>query len=176
MRSTAQRLFRRLRLRLPGALAVSILLAPPLAAQHLGVASAGPRAGFGDDPDQFLVGFAFDLGEVAPRLRLQPSFDLASGDDDFAAISLLAPVHYRFPALGAFNPYAGGGLQLAYLDFGDRFRGRGRGSTDFDIAPVVVGGFDIPLGRGTGLHRLSIELELGGGEAYDARIVFGVMF
>ena len=149
------------------------LAAAPAAAQHLSVAAAGLRAGAGDDPDQAVFGFAFDLGEVAPRLRLQPSLDLAVGDDGFQSIDLLVPVHYRFPPLGALNPYAGGGLQLAYVDLGDR--GPQQGS-DFDIAPVAVGGFDYPLGRGTGLQRLSLELELGGGDAYDARVMFGVMF
>ena len=150
------------------------LIAAPAAAQHLGVATAGLRAGLGDDPDQAVFGFAFDLGEVAPRLRLQPSLDFATGDDGFESVGLLVPVHYRFPPLGAFNPYAGGGLQLAYLDFGDR--GQQQNQSDFDIAPVAVGGFEFPLGRGTGLQRLSVELEVGGGNAYDARVLFGVMF
>jgi hypothetical protein len=155
------------------ALALFAALAPPAAAQHLGVGSVGLRAGFGDDPDQVLFGFTFDLGEVAPRLRLQPSIDYGAGDHDIDSWSLLAPVHYRFPPLGAFNPYAGGGLHLAYLDAGGPSR---RDRSDFDIAPVAVGGFDFPLGRKTGLQRLSLELELGGGEAYDARVVFAVMF
>jgi hypothetical protein len=149
-------------------------VAAPAAAQHLGVATAGLRAGLGDDPHQVVFGFAVDLGEVAPRLRLQPSLDLATGDDGFGSVGLLVPVHYRFPPLGALNPYAGGGLQVAYLDPGDN--APGAGGNDFDIAPVAVGGFDFPLGRGTGLQRLSVELELGGGSGYDARVVFGVMF
>lgn len=157
-------------------LALVALAAAPAAAQHLGVASAGFRAGVGDGPDQAVFGLAFDLGEAAPRLRLQPSLDFATGENGFESIGLLAVVHYRFPPAGAFHPYAGGGLQVSYVDPGDGGRFGRRGGSDYDLAPVLVGGVDYPLGRRTGLQRFTLELDLSGGEAYDARLLFGVMF
>jgi hypothetical protein len=157
--------------------ALLALAAAPAAAQHLALASAGFRAGLSDEPEQASAGLVFDLGELAPRLRLQPSLDVASGKNGFSAVGLLAPVHYRFPPLGALHPYAGGGVQFSYIETArPTFQRRPR-SHDYDVAPVAVGGFDLPFGRrGGGLQRLSLELEVGGGDAYDARLVFGVMF
>jgi hypothetical protein len=152
------------------------LPAAPAAAQHLGVASAGFRAGVGDGPDQAVFGLAFDLGELAPRLRLQPSLDFATGERGFDSIGLLAAVHYRFPPAGAFHPYAGGGFHFGVVDPGDGGGFGRRGGSDLDLAPVLVGGVDYPLGRRTGLQRLTLELDLGGGDAFDARLLFGVMF
>jgi hypothetical protein len=161
------------------AVAAALAAAPGAAAASLAPSSFGPRLGLGDDPDQVVVGFVVDYGDLTPRLRLQPSLDLALGEDDFSAVSLLVPVHYRFPAVGAFNPYAGGGIQLSYLDYGDpQGRGRGHGDgTDFDIAPMGVAGVDFPMNRNAaGLERMALELELGGGDAADVRLMFALVF
>jgi len=162
-------------LALAAALAATLLGTAPAAAQEtdLGFRGWGLRAGAASDPDQAIVGVHWDLGELLEDLRLQPSVDLGFGDD-VATFSLLVPVHYRFEIASDVTPYAGGGVLLAVLDRDDPPRGRGRDDEeDFDIAPVAVGGLEIPIGRG---RDLLLELHLGGGDAFDAKFVAGWSF
>jgi hypothetical protein len=155
-------------------IAVLLFAAPPLAAQDLGFRGWGLRAGAASDPDQFLIGVHLDLGDIVENLRLQPSFEAGAGDDA-TTLQALVPVHYRFPVGGSVTPYAGGGVLLALLDFDDE-AGRGRGrddDEDFDIAPVGVGGLEWSLAGG---QELLLELQVGGGDAFDAKVMVGWTF
>lgn len=158
------------------ALILLVLAAPPAAAQAvdrdpLGFRSWGLRAGAASDPDQAMIGIHVDLGELVPDLRLQPSLELGAGDAD--TVQLVVPVHYRFDVGGPFRPYAGGGLALSWIDYGNDPPHRRRDRHDFDIAPVAVGGVDVALASG---HDLLVELQLGGGDAFDAKVMAGVTF
>jgi hypothetical protein len=163
--------------RAPFLLAVFLLAfaaAPPAAAQDLGLRGWGLRAGAATEPDQVVVGVHLDLGEVFAVLRLQPSLELGLGDDA-STLQALVPVHYRFATGGEWTPYAGGGVLLALIDYDDDHPRRrfGGDEEDFEIAPVAVGGLEWarPGGR-----ELLFELQLGGGEAFDAKVVVGVTF
>ena len=163
--------------RIPLLLAVfllALIAAPPAVAQDFGLRGWGLRAGASTDPDQVIAGAHFDLGEVFDRLRLRPSLELGLGDD---AVSLqgLVPVHYRFASGGDWTPYAGGGVLLALIDYGnDHPRRRfGGDDEDFEIAPVAVGGVEWSTSGG---RDLLFELQLGGGNAFDAKVVAGVTF
>jgi hypothetical protein len=162
-----------MRLRLSACIATLLLAAPPLAAQGLGPRAWGLRAGAASDPDQVLFGVHVDLGEIVHRLRLQPSLELGAGDD-VVTLQGLVPVHYRFATGGEITPYAGGGVLLAVLDRDDEpGRGRRDDDEDFEIAPVAVGGIEWPLAGG---RALLLELQLGGGDAFDAKVVAGWTF
>jgi hypothetical protein len=129
----------------------------------------GLRVGVADDPDQVVGGFHLSFGEIVPKLRLQPSLELGSGDDA-TVLTLTVPVHYRVQVAGALRPYFGGGLLLSSIG---RDLPRGRSEDEFDIGVTLVGGVERSL---AGDHALLLELNLGGGEAYDAKVVVGVTF
>lgn len=158
---------------LAAVLLLALAAAAPAAAQaDLGLRTWGVRAGAASDPDQALLGVHADLGDLLPDLRLQPSLELGFGDAD--SVQLLVPVHYRFATGGDFIPYAGGGVLLAWIDYDE-------GDDDFfapdddgfDVAPVAVGGIVFGLTSG---NDLLVELQLGGGEAFDAKVVVGLTF
>lgn len=165
------------RIPFPSFLLVMSLLAAagalPAAAQDLGPRGWGLRAGASSDPDQVLFGAHVDLGEVIDRLRVQPSVELGIGDD---AVTLqgLVPVHYRFATGGEWTPYAGGGVLLALVDYGDEHPDRSRrDEEELVIAPVAVGGLEWARAGG---RDLLFELQLGGGDAFDAKVVVGLTF
>lgn len=154
-------------------LLLALAAAPSAAAQGLGLRSWGLRAGAASDPDQAIVGVHFDLGDLFEALRLQPSLELGAGDDALT-IQGLVPVHYRFAGGGEWTPYAGGGVLLALIDHDDDGpRRRGDDEEDFEIAPVAVGGVEWARPAG---GELLFELQLGGGEAFDAKVVVGWSF
>lgn len=156
---------------LAAAVLLALAAAPPAAAQDLGMRGWGLRAGAATDPDQVIVGAHFDLGEVIDQLRLQPSLELGIGDD-VSTVQGLVPVHYRFETGGEWTPYTGGGLLLALIDYDDR-PGRRDDDNELEIAPVAVGGVEWAPSGG---RRLLFELQLGGGVAFDAKVVVGMTF
>ena len=157
---------------LAAAVLLALAAAPPTAAQDLGLRGWGLRAGATTDPDQVIVGAHFDLGEVIDQLRLQPSLELGIGDD-VSTVQGLVPVHYRFETGGEWSPYTGGGVLLALIDHDDDRPGRRDDDDEFEIAPVAVGG--VEWARPGGSHLL-FELQLGGGIAFDAKVVVAMTF
>lgn len=125
----------------------------------------GVRGGFGINPDQFIVGAHFDLGEFFPRVRFIPNFELGFGDDR-TIISALAPVHYLFKTDAAVQPYAGGGLGLAWIDHKDS-------GSDTDLGIKLIGGVEWNL---KSRDRFTVELNINIGMAYDAEILVGYTF
>lgn len=152
-----------------GALGLCLLLGAVPAAAEMGFYGWGPRIGGGDDPDQFLVGVHQDLGEFVTNLRFQPSLDLGIGGDD-TVVSLAVPVHYRFPGHSSATPYVGGGLLLAWID---RDRPRRGDDSEFEIAPVLAGGVEWPVGES---GDLLLEIQIPGGDAHDAKVFVGWIF
>ncbi|HVS03839.1 MAG TPA: hypothetical protein VMT16_13820 [Thermoanaerobaculia bacterium] len=154
----------------------ALALAVPASSQDLRFEGWGPRLGVADDPDQVVVGAFFDLGDLLPHLRLLPSLELGLGDDHTTLTATL-PVHYIFPVdWGDFQPYAGGGLLLAWIDRDEPAQGQ-RGTAadddDFELAPVAVAGIEY---RTPADRVVSLELHLGGGDAFDARLLAGLRF
>ena len=146
---------------------VSCLLtgAAPVAAE-MGFFGWGPRLGVSDDPDQIVVGVHQDLGEFAEDWRFQPSLDVGLGDDH-TVVSAALPVHYRFSGRSSATPYVGGGLLLAWIDR-DR-PGRG-GDSEFEIAPMVVGGVEWRVRR----HADALlEIQIPGGDTQDVKVIVG---
>ncbi len=151
-----------------GAGALCLLAAAPLAAE-MGFYGWGPRLGIGDDPDQVLVGVHQDFGEFVENLRFQPSLDVGFGDDH-TVVAAMVPVHFRFPGRSPATPYLGGGLALFWID---RDRPRGRGDSEVEFSPLLVGGVEWRAGA-TG--DVLIELQVPGGDGHDVRLLVGWMF
>lgn len=150
------------------ALVLVLSLIPAVVAAELGYHAWGLRAGLGDDPDQGIIGAHWHLGDFTQNLRFQPNFELGLGDDHTIA-SVALPAHYRFDNNPNFTPYAGAGVLLAYID---RDRPGRRETSDFEIAPLFVGGIEWPL-RGGG--AVFLELGVSSGEAHDAKFIAGWM-
>ena len=153
------------------ALSLPGLLGPaaPAAAQDIAFRTWGLRAGVGDSPDQFIAGAELNLGEFIPHLRFQPNFEVGVGDDT-TILSVTAPVHYRFPIEEGFTLYAGGGVTVAAIDRDDP--PLGQDDSEFDIAPVAVGGVEWAVGAGD----VFVELGASGGDVHDLKLLLGWLF
>lgn len=144
---------------------LAALIAAP--ASGLSLEESGPRVGVGDDPDQVVVGWHLDLGRIVEDLRFRPHLEAGFGDDR-TTVNLGLPVHYLFDVGDAVTPYVGGGLEVAWIDFDDRPRGR-RDDSEVELGPLVVGGIEWPMAGGSDMF---VELAVTGG-AHDARLMVG---
>lgn len=145
------------------------LLAIPAAAQDIAFRGWGVRAGIADDPDQGVAGVQLDLGEIVRKLHLQPRIEVGLGDDT-TTITGTVPVLYREPIASRLSLYGGGGVTFGLIDR-DRPR-RGQDDSDFEIAPMAVGGLAWPAGS----SEASLELNLTAGDFSEAKLMFGWMF
>lgn len=143
---------------------LTILTLPAAALADLQFRGWGLRGGFGDDPDQGIVGAHWDLGTLTRNLRFMPNTELGFGDDRTVA-SLALPLHYVFPVSGSVAPYAGGGALLAYID-----RDKPGSNSDFEIDILLAFGLDWTLKSN---NKLFVELDMAGGDAHDFKIVLG---
>lgn len=153
------------------AILLFLALAAPAAAQGVGFQRWGLRAGASDKPDQLVAGLQIDLGEIIEQLRFQPHLDLGVGDDQ-TLVTLGAPFVYRLPEVGPFEVYGGAGVAMALLDTEDDPNRSGDESSDFIITPLFVGGFS----RLVGPSEAAVELNLGGGDLPNVKLVFSWMF
>jgi hypothetical protein len=77
-------------------------------------------------------------------------------------------VHFRFGQASGVTPYLGGGVQVAWVD-----SEKGRGDSEIEIEPAILGGVEWPLRGGSDLF---LELHLGGSDVHDAKLILGWMF
>lgn len=145
--------------------------ASSLSAQDLGFRGWGLRAGLSSSPDQGVLGLQFNFGNFAPQLRFQPSLEYGFGDHR-DLLQATIPVLYRFNVKGNFTPYAGGGLGVAWIDYGDRAPRRFRNTSDVAISPVGIGGIEWPLKAG---NDVFLELNVAGDKLPNAKVVVGWM-
>lgn len=147
------------------------LVASSLSAQDLGFRGWGLRAGLSSSPDQGVLGLQFNFGNFAPQLRFQPSLEVGFGDHR-DLLQATIPVLYRFNVKGNFTPYAGGGLGVAWIDYGDRAPRRFRNTSDVAISPVGIGGIEWPLKAG---NDVFLELNVAGDKLPNAKVIVGWM-
>lgn len=148
------------------ALGLLVYLVPATAeAADLGYRGWGPRVGVSESPDQIVGGVHFDMGEFAPRVRLQPSVEVGFGDDIFSLAGNFM-VSYYFNIDSELTPYAGGELSVVFLDHDE-------GGSDTELGPAGVGGVEMRLSSGT---RFFLELQLGFDDLPDAKVMAGWTF
>jgi len=159
---------------------VALLIPGLAAADGVGWRGWGPRGGLSSDPDQFVGGVHFDLGEFVPHLRFQPSVEIGIGDNT-TTLQGNFMVAWYFPIEAKVTPYAGGSVSVAFYDFDADCRGFG-GSTasggvcddsETEIGPVGVGGIEMEL---SGKTRFFAELQLGFGDLPEAKVIAGWIF
>jgi hypothetical protein len=135
----------------------------------------GPRFGASADADQVLVGAQFDLGEFAPNVRWQPSFELGFGDDKLSFYGNFM-VSYYFPVKAAVTPYAGAQATVWLFDEDDPNNNNPDGFDDgfnAEIGLYAVGGIETRFKSGT---RFLAELQVGVGDVPEVRMLVGWTF
>ena len=154
---------------------VLVLSVLPAAAAEPGLRGWGLRAGVASDPDQLLLGAHWDLGDIAPQLRIVPNVQIGVGDDA-TVLEGTVPVHYVFKTTDAgFAPYVGGGLAVAWIDFDEDHNGHDDHGDDSDVelGAKILGGMEWKMKAG---NRFFVELNLGIGDIHDFQAVAGWTF
>jgi hypothetical protein len=149
-------------------------------AAEVGFRGWGPRFGVQSDPDQFVAGAQFDLGEFAKNIRWQPSVELGFGDHKTSLYGNFM-VSYYFPVNAAVTPYAGAQVQAWIFDNdGHNCNASGNNCDDgFDdgfnaeIGLDAVGGIETKLKSG---NRFLAELQVGIGDIPEIRVLVGWTF
>jgi len=130
----------------------------------------GPRVGVASDPDQFLAGVHFDLGEFAPRIAFRPDVVVGFGDDVTALVGSAA-VWYRFEGVSsAVTPYAGGALAVGFFDVDSPGN---NDESDVEVGLQVGGGGEWDLKSGS---RFLAELRLDLGDVWEVAALAGWTF
>ncbi|MEW5874803.1 MAG: hypothetical protein AB1752_06430 [Candidatus Zixiibacteriota bacterium] len=130
----------------------------------------GPRAGMTMDPDQAHFGMHLDGGEIVPRLRFQPNFEMGLGDDLMVAAFNFEAIYLFDVNRDNWRPYAGGGVGMNYIDWD---RGPRRDESDTDIGMNTVGGIEWDLANG---NRVFTELKFGLVDEPDLKWTVGFTF
>ena len=149
-------------------LAAVMLLAVGVAAQDSGPKpSYGLRAGFGLEPDQFVIGAQAELGRFAKVLRFAPSIDGGFGDN-FTTVVFNADLRLDLLPLPKSEAvfYVDAGPTLLYIDHKDF-------DSDTEIGLSLATGLQLPMG---GSNMYNIEARFGIGDIPDFRLLLGVYF
>ncbi len=151
--------------RLAVVLLMLLAAAVPAAAQDIAFRGFGVHAGAGISPGQLVGGFQLNLGEIVPRLRLQPDLEVGVGGGQ-TEVDATIPVYYRIPLDARSTFYAGGGVTLGSVDLGHH-----QGS-EFIVEPSAAAGLEWPAATG---HVFG-QLTLTGGDFNRLRLVAGWNF
>lgn len=127
----------------------------------------GLRAGFGLDPDQFVIGLQAELNRVISVVRFAPSLDAGFGDN-FSTYLFNADLRLDLIPLPKSRTviYVDAGPTLAVVD-------PDGADSDLEIGLSLAAGLDLPMGR-SGSYNL--EARLGIGDIPEFRLLLGVLF
>lgn len=126
----------------------------------------GIRVGYGDGPDQFVIGAQADMGPIWRRVHFVPSIDAGFGND-LTTICFNGDVQAFLPMpKSSFSLYGLIGPTIMYWspEVGD---------ADTEIGLTLGGGVRAGLGQ-KGWYNL--EARVGIGDVPDFRILLGVLF
>ncbi len=139
----------------------------------LGFRGWGPRLGVTLSPDQFHVGVHADFGDISPRVRLQPNFELGFGDNQRVAAINMEGFYRFFSRWDVWNPYLGGGFGVNVWSFDSEWHHHGFSSSHTDIGLNILGGVEKEISNG---NRFFTELKVGLIDSPDLKITFGWTF
>lgn len=131
------------------------------------VLGVGGRAGATLDPDQVHLGIHLDLGELAERVRVQPSVEIGFGSD-ITLVAVNPEVVYLFNKRDKWTPYAGGGLGLNIVNR-DR-PSPGQDNTKLEVGLNLLAGIEAMVSSST---RLFFEGKFGVGDSPDFKATCG---
>ncbi len=131
----------------------------------------GARAGFGLDPDQFVIGAQSVVGKLG-AVDVAPSIDFGFGDD-LSTIVINADLHYRLTTLpnSATRVYVGAGPAFGFYSINDVPDGVDGSTTEIGL--TLMGGLMIPMGTS---NVYNAELRFGIGDTPEIRILLGILF
>lgn len=154
------------------ALAVAGAGVYPAQAQEFGLEALGVRGGVSVNPDQFQFGVHVRAGTFTRNVRFQPSFEFGLGNGVRLGAANIDAL-YTFKPQRSFQPYAGGGLGINFIDVTE---GVGAG-TGMDVQAVLnlVGGIEFGA-RSRAPHRYLLELRVGVGDTPDLKVTAGITF
>lgn len=156
--------------------AVAILLVTTLAAAEVSPGTQprgrsplgfGARAGFGIEPDQFVIGAQALTGGILRFGVAAPSVDFGFGDD-VTTIAANGDVILPLVSPPGSNTsfYVLAGPTLAYID-PERF------DSDLEIGLTLGGGIQLPFGS---TDSYNLEARFGLGDIPEFRLMFGILF
>ena len=131
------------------------------------VLGVGGRVGATLDPDQVHLGIHLDLGELAERVRVQPSVEIGFGND-ITLVAVNPEVVYLFKKRGKWTPYGGGGLGLNIVN--RDLPHPGQDNTELEVGLNLLAGIETMVSNST---RLFFEGKLGVGDSPDFKATCG---
>ena len=124
----------------------------------------GPHLGFGQGPDQTVIGGQLQWNGVAPRMAFVPGIDY--GFNDFSSVvTLNGDFHYQLSYETAWQPYVGLGAEVNVWRENDLSNG---GQTETG-GHLIVGAAT----RNRSGGRFFTELKLGFGGGPDMKMLLG---
>jgi len=144
---------------------LAILVVLPSAASAGSFKYYGPHLGFGQGPDQTVLGGQLQWNGVAPHLAFVPSIDYGFNDRT-SVVSLNADFHYQLTYDTAWQPYVGFGAGIHRWSDSER---PSRNATE-PGGHLIVGA---AVHNGSG-GRFFTELKLGMGNGPDMMLVAGM--
>lgn len=149
-------------------LAVMSLFITPVQADMRDLKSGiGIRAGYGVNPDQFIIGGQAIMGALKGRVDFSPSLDYGTGDNvSLITANLDGSLNLVSPPGAKFLFYVGGGPTLVFVD-------PDNGDSDTEIGLTLLGGVKIAAGE---KNFYNLVARFGIGDVPDFKILFGYMF
>ncbi len=129
--------------------------------------SYGVRAGFGLDPDQFVIGAQAEMGQFAKVFRFAPSVDAGFGDN-FTTVAFNADLRMDLVPLPKSGVvlYVDLGPTLSWIDHKDF-------DSDTEVGMSLAAGLHLPMGRS---NTYNVEARFGFGDIPEFRMLLGVYF
>ncbi len=149
--------------------ALALVPATALAAEVV-TTGIGPRVGFSSGPDQVVFGGHVVIGEVAPDITFDPSFEVGLGDN-LTVLAFNFDLHYHFDTNTRWRPYAGAGATISVVSYDSDTYGNRDSNTDAGGSLILGAG--VPTASG---NRFFSELKLGLGDVPDLKFMVGWNF
>jgi hypothetical protein len=143
---------------------LAILVLLPAAASAGPFTYYGPHIGFGQGPDQTLIGGQLQWNGVAPRMAFVPGVDYGFNDLS-SVLTLNGDFHYNLSYSTAWQPYVGLGAEMnVWHD-----NASGDPGVTQSGAHLIVGAAT----RNRSGGRFFTELKLGLGDSPDMKMLLG---
>lgn len=149
---------------------LAILVLLPAAASAGPFTYYGPHIGFGQGPDQTLIGGQLQWNGVAPRMAFVPGVDFGFNDVS-SILTMNGDFHYQLSHETAWQPYVGLGAEVNMLRHEERV-----GRNDVQTVSETETGGHLIVGAATRNRtggRFFTELKLGLGNAPDMKLLLG---
>ncbi len=162
VRKDSPRMIRRITTTILMVVAGALFLTP---VAHADNTRFGVRAGFGLEPDQFVIGGQAVFGRYLKIFRFAPSVDLGFGDD-MTTYNVNGDFRVSLSPPGSTTAlYVAGGPTISHFEFDN--------GNDTEVGLSLVGGVNFPM---SGSGSYNAEFRYGVGDIPEVRFLFGISF